>query len=143
MPEIPVKVLFVEDVEDDMLLILRELRQGGLKPDYQRVDAARTLEAALAEGGWDIVVTDHNLPSFDSRAALEIVRSHDPDLPVIIVSGTIGEEMAVEAMRLGAKDYIMKSSLRRLAPAIRRELDDAGARHKAEKWQTAGKKGNL
>ena len=129
MPEIPVKLLFVEDVEDDMLLILRELRQGGLKPDYQRVDAARTLEAALAEGGWDIVVTDHNLPSFDSRAALEIVRSHDPDLPVIIVSGTIGEEMAVEAMRLGAKDYIMKSSLRRLAPAIRRELDDAGARH--------------
>jgi diguanylate cyclase (GGDEF)-like protein len=129
MPETPVKLLFVEDVEDDMLLILRELRQGGLKVGYQRVDSARSLEAALAEGGWDIVVTDHNLPGFDSQAALEIVRRKDPDLPVIIVSGTIGEEMAVEAMRLGAKDYIMKSSLRRLAPAIRRELDDAGARH--------------
>jgi len=129
MPAIPVKLLFVEDVEDDMLLILRELRQGGLKVDYQRVDSARTLVAALAEGDWDIVVTDHNLPGFDSRAALEIVRHDDADLPVIIVSGTIGEEMAVEAMRLGAKDYIMKSNLRRLAPAIRRELDDAGARH--------------
>ncbi|MBI4995556.1 MAG: EAL domain-containing protein [Rhodocyclales bacterium] len=128
MPEIPVKLLFVEDVEDDMLLILRELRQGGLKVSHQRVDSARSLAAALAEGDWDIVVTDHNMPGFDSRAALEIVRDSDPDLPVIIVSGTIGEEMAVEAMRLGAKDYIMKSNLRRLAPAVRRELDDAGSR---------------
>jgi diguanylate cyclase (GGDEF)-like protein len=137
MPETPVKLLFVEDVEDDMLLILRELRQGGLKVGYQRVDSARSLEAALAEGGWDIVVTDHNLPGFDSRAALEIVRRSDPDLPVIIVSGTIGEEMAVEAMRHGAKDYIMKSSLRRLAPAIRRELDDAGARHARRQAEAA------
>jgi diguanylate cyclase (GGDEF)-like protein len=137
MPGTPVKLLFVEDVEDDMLLILRELRQGGLKVDYQRVDSARTLEAALAEGGWDIVVTDHNLPGFDSRAALEIVHHSDADLPVIIVSGTIGEEMAVEAMRMGAKDYIMKSSLRRLAPAIRRELDDAGARQARRRAEAA------
>jgi diguanylate cyclase (GGDEF)-like protein len=137
MPETPVKLLFIEDVEDDMLLILRELRQGGLKVGYQRVDSARSLEAALAEGGWNVVVTDHNMPGFDSRAALEIVRRSDPDLPVIIVSGTIGEEMAVEAMRLGAKDYIMKSSLRRLAPAIRRELDDAGARHARRQAEAA------
>jgi diguanylate cyclase (GGDEF)-like protein len=137
MPETPVKLLFIEDVEDDMLLILRELRQGGLKVGYQRVDSARSLEAALAEGGWNVVVTDHNMPGFDSRAALEIVRRSDPDLPVIIVSGTIGEEMAVEAMRLGAKDYIMKSGLRRLAPAIRRELDDAGARHARRQAEAA------
>jgi diguanylate cyclase (GGDEF)-like protein len=123
-----VKLLFVEDVEDDVLLIVRELRQGGLIVDYERVESARTLEAALAKREWDIVVTDHNMPGFDSGAALEIVRSHNPDLPVIIVSGSIGEEVAVEAMRLGAKDYIMKDSLRRLVPAIRRELDDAGAR---------------
>ncbi|MBI5786831.1 MAG: EAL domain-containing protein [Rhodocyclales bacterium] len=137
MPELPIKLLFVEDVEDDMLLILRVLRQGGLKVTYQRVDSARSLEAALAEGGWDIVVTDHNLPGFDSRAALEIVHHADTDLPVIIVSGTIGEEMAVEAMRLGAKDYIMKSNLRRLAPAIRRELDDAGARRARRQAEAA------
>ena len=128
MADAPVKLLFVEDVEDDVLLILRELRNGGLTVDYRRVDSARALEAALAERSWDIVVTDHNMPSFNSCAALEIVNRVAPDLPVIIVSGSIGEEVAVEAMRMGAKDYIMKDNLRRLAPAIRRELDDAGAR---------------
>jgi diguanylate cyclase (GGDEF)-like protein len=128
MAEVLVKLLFIEDVEDDVLLLVRELRQGGLVADYQRVDSAKALEAALAEREWDIVVTDHNMPGFDSGAALEIVRRHNPDLPVIIVSGSIGEEVAVEAMRTGAKDYIMKDSLRRLVPAIRRELDDAGAR---------------
>jgi len=124
----PVNLLFVEDVEDDALLVLRELRQGGLRVQHQRVDSKRTLEAALAKQSWDIVVTDHNMPGFDSAAALEIAHHHDPDLPVIIVSGSIGEEAAVEAMRRGAKDYIMKDNLRRLVPAIRRELDDAGAR---------------
>jgi len=128
MADAPVKLLFVEDVEDDVLLILRELRNDGLTVDYRRVDSARALEAALAERSWDIVVTDHNMPSFNSCAALEIVNRVAPDLPVIIVSGSIGEEVAVEAMRMGAKDYIMKDNLRRLAPAIRRELDDAGAR---------------
>ena len=128
MPDAPINLLFVEDVEDDVLLVLRELRRGGMQVSHARVDAANTLEAALAERKWDVVVTDHNMPGFDSGAALEIVRHHDPDLPVIIVSASIGEEMAVEAMRMGAKDYIMKDNLRRLLPAIRRELDDAGAR---------------
>lgn len=129
MSDAPIKLLFVEDVEDDVLLLLRELRRGGLLVDYQRVDSARALEAVLAESRWDVVVTDHNMPGFDSAAAIEIVRRHDPDLPVIIVSGSIGEDVAVEAMRMGAKDYIMKDSLSRLVPAIRRELDDAGSRH--------------
>lgn len=137
MPQGPVKLLFAEDVEDDVLLILRELRRDGLRLDYRRVDSARELEAALTEHSWDVVITDHNMPGFDSGAALEVVRRIDPDLPVIIVSGTIGEEMAVEAMRMGAKDYIMKSNLRRLAPAIRRELDDAGARQARRKAEAA------
>jgi diguanylate cyclase (GGDEF)-like protein len=137
MPNVLVKLLFVEDVEDDVLLIVRELRQGGLLVDYQRVDSATGLETALAERQWDIVVTDHNMPGFDSGAALEIVRSHDPDLPVIIVSGSIGEEVAVAAMRLGAKDYIMKDNLRRLLPAIRRELDDAGGRRARRQAEAA------
>jgi diguanylate cyclase (GGDEF)-like protein len=123
-----VGVLFVEDVEDDVLLILRELQLGGLQVDYRRVDSARSLEAALAAREWDVVVTDHNMPGFDSAAAMAIAHRHNPDLPVIIVSGSIGEEVAVEAMRLGAKDYIMKDNLRRLAPAIHRELEDASAR---------------
>jgi len=128
MPEGLIKLLFAEDVEDDVVLILRELRRNGLRVEHQRVDSAAAMRAALAAHDWDVVITDHNMPGFDSGAALEIVRRHDPDLPVIIVSGTIGEEMAVEAMRMGAKDYIMKNNLRRLVPAIRRELDDAGAR---------------
>jgi diguanylate cyclase (GGDEF)-like protein len=124
----PVKLLFVEDVEDDMLLVLRELRLSGLDVQHRRADSQSTLDAALAAQTWDIVVTDHNMPGFDSAAVISSVHRHDPDLPVIIVSGSIGEAVAVEAMRLGAKDYIMKDNLRRLAPAIRRELDDAGAR---------------
>ena len=124
----PVRLLFVEDVEDDMLLILRELRLNGLDVQSCRAESQATLDAALAAQAWDIVVTDHNMPGFDSGAVIDSVRRHDPDLPVIIVSGSIGETVAVEAMRLGAKDYIMKDNLRRLAPAIRRELDDAGAR---------------
>lgn len=137
MHDVHVKLLFVEDVEDDVLLILRELRQGGLQVDHQRVDTAGTLATALAARDWDAVVTDHNMPGFDSAAALEIVHRHNPDLPVIIVSGSIGEEVAVEAMRLGAKDYIMKDNLRRLVPAIRRELDEAGARRARRRAEAA------
>lgn len=133
--QIPLGLLFVEDVEDDMQLVLRELKRGGLKPDFMRVESAESLQQALANGDWDVVITDHNLPGFSSSAAVEIVREHNPDLPVIIVSGSIGEDIAVEAMRMGAKDYIMKGNLRRLVPAIRREIEDAAnrqARHRAE-----------
>lgn len=133
----PINLLFVEDVEDDAMLILRELQLGGLDVRYRRVDSQATLMAALADAKWDVVITDHNMPGFDSAAALETVHQHDPDLPVIIVSGSIGEEVAVEAMRLGAKDYIMKDNLRRLLPAIRRELDDAGARQARRRAEAA------
>ncbi|MBU1236173.1 MAG: EAL domain-containing protein [Gammaproteobacteria bacterium] len=133
----PVQLLFVEDVEDDVLLILRELKRGGFEVDYRTVDSAKALESALTERAWDIVVTDHNMPGFDSRAAFEIVHHHNPDLPVIIVSGSIGEEVAVAAMRMGAKDYIMKDNLRRLGPAIRRELDDSGARRARRRAEAA------
>ena len=133
----PINLLFVEDVEDDAMLILRELQLGGLDVRYRRVDSQPTLMAALTDAKWDVVITDHNMPGFDSAAALETVHQHDPDLPVIIVSGSIGEEVAVEAMRLGAKDYIMKDNLRRLLPAIRRELDDAGARQARRRAEAA------
>ena len=123
------RVLIVEDSEDDTLLIVRELRKGGLPPEYRRVDSLATLQAALDEAEWDIVITDHNLPEFGSEAAIQQVKLTDPDLPIIIVSGSIGEEVAVAAMKSGAHDYIMKGNLSRLVPAVERELRETQNRY--------------
>lgn len=122
MTGIPIRLLLVEDSEDDVLLLLRELRKGGYDPDYQQVDTLAGLQHALQGQTWDLVITDHNLPGFDCTATLEMVREIHQDLPIIIVSGSIGEDIAVGAMRSGASDYIMKDKLARLAPAIQREL---------------------
>jgi diguanylate cyclase (GGDEF)-like protein len=122
------RILLVEDSEDDATLLLRELRRGGYAPDSLRVDSAADLEAALAQGGWDLVITDHNLPGFSSEAALAAVKRSGVDLPVIIVSGSIGEEVAVAAMKAGAHDYIMKDNLARLVPAVARELRESDNR---------------
>lgn len=129
------RVLIVEDSEDDALLIVRELRKGGLTPEYRRVDSPATLQTALDEDAWDIVITDHNLPEFGSEAAIQQVKQTNLDLPIIIVSGSIGEEVAVAAMKSGAHDYIMKGNLSRLVPAIERELRDAKNRHEHHKAQ--------
>ena len=123
------RVLLVEDSEDDAVLLLRELRKGGCVPQSQRVDNAADLEAALAGASWDLVITDHNLPGFSSAAALTIVKRAGLDVPVIIVSGSIGEDVAVAAMKEGAHDYIMKDNLARLVPAVERELREAENRH--------------
>ncbi|MBI5462083.1 MAG: diguanylate cyclase, partial [Gammaproteobacteria bacterium] len=125
----PLRVLIVEDSEDDTLLIVRELHKGGLTPEHRRVDSPATLQAALNEAAWDIVITDHNLPEFGSEAAIQQVKQSGFDLPIIIVSGCIGEEVAVAAMKSGAHDYIMKGNLPRLVPAIERELREAKNRH--------------
>jgi diguanylate cyclase (GGDEF)-like protein len=124
----PLRVLLIEDSEDDAMLLLRELRRGGYQPDCRRVDNGAELEAALAEGPWDVVITDHNLPGYSSEAALAAVQRTGLDVPVIIVSGSIGESIAVAAMKSGAHDYIMKSNLARLVPAIERELREAETR---------------
>ncbi|MFP5410995.1 MAG: EAL domain-containing protein [Gammaproteobacteria bacterium] len=124
----PLRLILVEDSENDALLVLRALTRGGFAPEHVRVDSAETLRAALEGADWDVVITDHNLPSFNSRDALAIVREHNADLPVVIVSGSIGEDIAVAAMKGGAHDYIMKENLARLAPAIERELRDAETR---------------
>ena len=123
------RVLIVEDSEDDVLLITRELRKGGLTLEYRRVDTPAGLQAALDEASWDIVITDHNLPGFGSEAAIMQVRQAGYDLPIIIVSGSIGEDVAVAAMKSGAHDYIMKGNLSRLVPAVERELREAKNRH--------------
>src|ERR671911_793344 len=126
---VPLRVLIVEDFEGDALLLLHELRRGGYEPEYVRVDTAEAMEAALEEREWDLVVADHSMPAFSSLAALELLRGKGfEDLPFIIVSGQIGEQVAVEAMKAGAQDYLMKENLTRLNTAIERELREAGSR---------------
>jgi two-component system, NarL family, sensor histidine kinase UhpB len=126
---VPLRVLLVEDDEDDALLLLRELRRGGYEPLSERVDTAEAMDTALDEREWDLVIADHSMPAFSSSAALELLRSKGfADLPFIIVSGHIGEDAAVAAMKAGAHDYIMKDNLARLNTAIDRELREAESR---------------
>jgi signal transduction histidine kinase len=117
-----VRVLMVEDSEDDARLLKRELQQQGFAPEVRRVDTGFGLRSALATQDWDIVISDHNMPGFSGDQALSLVKCFDPELPFIVVSGTRGEEHAVAAMRAGASDFIVKNRLHRLAPVVEREL---------------------
>jgi PAS domain S-box-containing protein len=120
------KVLLVEDSEDDALLLKRELKRGGYDPDLERVYTASAMGEALDRGGWDIVISDHSMPAFSSSMALSLLHEKGyGDMPFIIVSGKIGEDAAVSAMRSGAHDYVMKDNLARLNTAIERELREA------------------
>jgi signal transduction histidine kinase len=122
------RLLIVEDSESDTQLAVRELERAGFDVQHLRVETEAALRAALDDGAWDLVISDYNVPGFGGTAALSIVREMQKDLPVVFVSGTIGEETAVIAMRAGANDYVMKSNLKRLVPAIERELREAAAR---------------
>ncbi|MCL4489945.1 MAG: PAS domain S-box protein [Chloroflexi bacterium] len=127
--------LIVEDSEDDMLLIVRQLKQGGYDPVYERVDTPDAMSAAMDRQTWDIVIADYAMPHFSGLDALRLLKSKKLGVPFILVSGTIGEDTAVAAMKAGAQDYIMKSNLARLSPAVERELREAAvrrARAKAE-----------
>src|SRR5918994_2161851 len=126
---VALKVLLVEDSEDDALLLVRILRKGGYDPAWERVETPAAMEAALDGGRWDLIISDHSMPAFSSLAALGLLRRKGfVDLPFIIVSGRIGEDAAVSAMKAGAQDYIMKDNLARLNSAIDRELRDAEVR---------------
>lgn len=118
----PLRLLLVEDSEEDALLLLRELRQRGYAPAHKRVDTAAAMTAALLEAEWDLVIADYRMPRFSGEEALRLLRGQGYDLPFIMVSGVLGEEAAVEAMRTGVDDYILKGNLARLAPAVAREL---------------------
>jgi len=124
----PLRVLMVEDSEDDALLVLRELRAAGYDPTHERVDTAAALEASLDRHPWDLLIGDYSMPHFSGTAALAILRERGLDIPYICVSGTITEELAVAAMKAGANDYVTKGQLKRLLPAIERELREAQAR---------------
>lgn len=125
---VPLRVLLVEDVPDDAALVLRALRKGGYDPVHRRVETADELRDALQQSEWDIVIADHALPQFSGDDALTMVREEHSDLPFILVSGTIGEDVAVAAMKAGAHDYVLKQNLARLVPAIDRELREAQIR---------------
>ncbi len=124
----PLRVLLVEDSADDALLLARELRRGGYALQMTRVETADDMHAALTDQTWDVVIADYNLPHFSALAALQIVRQTGLDLPFLIASGAVGEEMAVDALRAGARDFILKDRLSRLLPAIERELGEAEER---------------
>ena len=133
MPEstdkkVSLRLLMIEDNPDDEALVLRAIRKGGFNVEHVRVENSEDLLTVLRNKDWDIVLSDYQMPEFNGLAALKIVKDRNKDLPFIIVSGTIGEEVAVEAMRSGAQDYLMKDNLNRLVPAIRRELGDADER---------------
>ena len=121
-------VLLVEDSEDDAELVVRELRRGGFDPQFERVDTREAMVGALERGPWDLVISDYSMPTFDAPQALAVVGGRGVDLPVIIVSGTIGEETAVAALRAGASDFILKDRLARLVPAVERELREKEGR---------------
>jgi diguanylate cyclase (GGDEF)-like protein/PAS domain S-box-containing protein len=127
----------IEDVEDDAELVLLRLRQSGYSPDYIRVQTAADVRASLERESWDLVISDYAMPSFSGLDAVRIVRDWDQDLPFILVSGNVGEEFAVEAMRAGANDYILKDNLTRLVPAIERELREAEERRERRHTERA------
>lgn len=122
------RVLIVEDLPDDAELTVRALRHGGLDLTYERVDTPEAMGAALAQGTWDLVIADYSMPRFNGLAALKMLRDTGIDLPFILVSGTVGEDVAVEAMKGGADDYVLKSNLARLPLAAERELRDSEVR---------------
>lgn len=131
----PIKLLLVDDSIDDRDLILMNLRRGGYSPNVTAVDTKEGFKNALNVEGWDLIICDYNMPKFDGLTALGILKDCDIDIPFILVSGAIGEELAVKAMKAGASDYMMKDNLQRLVPAIERELKEAKLRAKHREAQ--------
>lgn len=132
----PLKILIIEDVPADFLLLERHLRQHGLAAECRRVSREVELKTAL-QSEWDVVLSDYNVPGMDFFETLQQIHAYRPDLPVILVSGSVGEETAVELLRLGMSDFVLKDSLIRLLPAIRRALEEANERRARQAAETA------
>ncbi|HLM60844.1 MAG TPA: PAS domain-containing protein, partial [Pyrinomonadaceae bacterium] len=133
----PLKALLVEDSNDDAALLLRHLSNEGYDVQSEIVQTSADLKAALAERDWDIILSDYTMPHFTGLDALRVLKKSNQDIPLIIISGTIGEDIAVEAMLDGANDYLMKGNLTRLAPAIERDLENAARRRKQKQAEDA------
>jgi DNA-binding NtrC family response regulator len=123
-------VLFVEDSEDFVILLLRDLKKGGFSVEYERVDTPEAMAEALGRRAWDIVLSDYVMPRFGAIEVLNIMKEKGSDIPVIVVTGKMKEDLAVQVMKAGARDFISKHNLSRLVPAIERELHCAENRKK-------------
>jgi two-component system, cell cycle sensor histidine kinase and response regulator CckA len=134
---VALRLLLVEDSEDDARLLVREIVRAGFEPVVERVDTAEAMRSALGRDEWDLVVSDYSMPHFGGEAALQLLKEDSVDIPFILVSGTIGEENAVAAMRAGASDFVSKGNLKRLAPVIERELREASGRRERRRAEAA------
>lgn len=130
------RVLIVEDSESDAGLLLRHLERGGYVLEHEVVDNAESMRAALGRQAWDIVIADYVLPQFDAPSALKVLKESGQDIPFIVVSGSIGEDIAVRMMKSGAHDYLLKDNLTRLVPAVQRELREAVIRRERERVES-------
>src|SRR5262249_44447053 len=131
----PIRVLFVEDVADEAELSLAQLKRAGLSCVSQRVETETDMRKALEVFQPTIILSDFSLPRFDGMSALTVAREVCPNIPFIFVSGRMGEERAINALLCGAADYVLKTTPARLAPAVRRALDDVDARNQREQQQ--------
>src|SRR5689334_17384752 len=120
--KLALRVLYLEDDLRDAALVQDTLEAEGISSQVRRVETEADFRAALDEGGFEIILADYTLPGFDGLSALEIAQQRSPDVPFIFVSGTLGEEVAVEALKTGATDYVVKTRLRRLVPSVKRAL---------------------
>src|ERR671930_1891305 len=118
------RILIVEDSPDDAELIVREIRRGGYMVDFVRVQTPSDMQQALVRDTWDLVLSDYSMPRFSAMGALDVLKNSGLDIPFLVISGTIGEETAVTALKAGVHDFLLKGKLARLIPAIERELRD-------------------
>jgi len=132
---VPLRVLIVEDSQDDTALLVRELRRGGYEPTFERIDTPTAMSAAVDSRQWDLVICDYSMPQFSGIDALRLLRDKGSEAPFIFLSGTIGEETAIAALKQGAQDYVMKDNLKRLLPAIQRELGEAEQRRERKRLE--------
>jgi PAS domain S-box-containing protein len=137
LKKVPLRVLLVEDSEDDAVLTMRALQQAGFDISHRRVDTADDMNSALDQHTWDLIICDYVMPQFSAPAALRVMHQRDLDLPFLIVSGTVGEDIAVDAMKAGAHDYFRKDNLMRLGAAVQRELRDAMVRRDRRRAEEA------
>ena len=130
-------ILHLEDNENDALLIESTLERHGISCQIERVETRDDFVTALERGGFDLILSDFSLPSFNGLAGLELARQLRPDIPFLFVSGTLGEDVAIEALKSGAKDYVLKERLARLAPAVHRAISDAEERRALQRAEEA------
>jgi PAS domain S-box-containing protein len=133
----PLRVLIIEDSDDDTQLLLREVRRLGYEVEFEHVETEEALKSALTQQTWDLILSDYTMPQFSAPQALEVLKASGLDLPFIIISGTIGEETAVNSLKAGAHDFLTKGKYARLGPAIERELREAETRHEHKRMEEA------